>query len=139
VTETCFSALSALHAAAFAGVERRWSADEIEALAGARGGVLVVSEDEGFALARVAADEAELLTLAVAPARRRRGVGAALLSMVEARARSAGAAALFLEARADNQAALALYRSRNFDLVARRPRYYAGDTPVDALVMRKLL
>jgi len=79
----------------------------------------------GFALARVVADEAELLLLAVRPGWRGAGVGGALLHSVEARAHALGAARLHLEMREDNPAG-ALYARHGFAQVGRRSRYYRG-------------
>jgi [ribosomal protein S18]-alanine N-acetyltransferase len=91
----------------------------------------------GFALARVAADQAEILTLAVVPAARRRGVGAALLQAVMQAAAARGAAALFLEVSTANDAARALYARAGFCEVGRRCRYYADGT--DARVLTRAL
>lgn len=92
----------------------------------------------GFAVARLAADEAEVVSIGVAPAARRRGVGAALVADVMARAVAHGAARIFLEVAEDNAAAIALYVSAGFEKVGRRPGYYQRKTsrPVAALIMR---
>lgn len=87
----------------------------------------------GWALFVVLGDEAELLRIAVAPAARRRGRGAALLREGRERLAAAGVERLFLEVRSDNAAALALYRRHGLGEVARRRRYYADG--VDALVL----
>lgn len=79
----------------------------------------------GFALARSVVDEAELLLLAVAPERRRTGVGRAMLDQVADEARTRGASHLHLEMREGNPAA-ALYGIAGFLEVGRRPRYYRG-------------
>ncbi|TVQ58256.1 MAG: GNAT family N-acetyltransferase [Rhodobacteraceae bacterium] len=138
-----YDALAAVHAAAFASAgPRPWSAAEIANLAAARGGVLAVdaaSPVRGFALARVAADEAELLTLAVSPTARRRGVGAALLDAVIGRSAAAGATRLTLEVGAGNEAALALYRRAGFAEVGRRSGYLAAGPDGDALIMLLVL
>lgn len=79
----------------------------------------------GFALARQVVDEAELLLIAVTPAARGQGLGAALLETVTRDARRRGADRLFLEVRADNPA-IALYRGAGFDKVGERRGYYRG-------------
>ena len=101
----------------------------------------VDGRDAGFALCRVAADEAELLTIAVRPADRRRGRGRRLLAAVIDHVREAGARTLFLEVGADNPAARALYEATGFRAVGRRRAYYRrGEGPAaDALVMRLTL
>jgi len=86
----------------------------------------------GFLIARKAADEAELLTLAVAPDRRRAGLGKALLKAAIATLSECGAKQLFLEVEEGNEAALALYRSVGATAVGRRARYY--DHGADAAI-----
>ncbi len=78
----------------------------------------------GFALIRVAADESELLSLAVAPEQRGGGVGTLLLRGAIEHARSAGAARLFLEVAEDNTVARRLYEGHGLVPVGRRPEYY---------------
>lgn len=79
----------------------------------------------GFALARVVADEAELLLLAVAHDHRRAGIGRMLLDATGRAARLRGACRLFLEVRAGN-AARALYDAAGFRQVGCRRAYYRG-------------
>jgi len=92
----------------------------------------------GFAIARLAADEAEIVSIGVRPGARRAGVGAALLADVMARSVAHGASAIFLEVAEDNAAAIALYLSAGFEKVGRRPGYYRRKTsrPLAALIMR---
>lgn len=77
----------------------------------------------GFALSRGAADEEELLLIAVDPAHRGTGIGSALLHRFVAQARSRGAERLFLEMREGNPAE-SLYRKHGFASVGRRRAYY---------------
>lgn len=88
----------------------------------------------GFVLWRVAAGEAEILTIAVLPPWRRAGLGGRLLDAALTAAAAGGAEAMFLEAAADNIAALALYQQTGFCQVGLRKGYYAGQ---DAVVMRR--
>lgn len=81
----------------------------------------------------VIAGEAELHEIAVDPALRRAGAGRALLDAFAAAAAARGASVVHLEVAADNEAALALYRSAGFDEVGRRPRYYPSGA--DAVLM----
>lgn len=127
-------ALARLHAAAFTR-PRPWSAAEFAALC-ASPGTRLLAAAEGFALLRVTAGEAELLTLAVAPAARRRGLGARLLAAALTAAGDAGADEIFLEVAADNAAARALYADAGFAAVGQRPAYFDG---TDAVVMRRAL
>lgn len=88
----------------------------------------------GYLLAWRVADELELLQLVVRPDSRRAGLGAALLDRLCSVARELSASAVHLEVRPSNFPALALYRSRGFDEVARRRGYYADGE--DALLLR---
>ncbi|MCV0395811.1 MAG: ribosomal protein S18-alanine N-acetyltransferase [Rhizobiaceae bacterium] len=92
----------------------------------------------GFVLARLAADEAEVLTIAVARAARRLGLGRALMEALLRRLHALRAETLFLEVDETNDPAVHLYRRLGFVEVARRPGYYGGGSEgkSDALVMR---
>lgn len=94
---------------------------------------------QGFALARVAGDEAELLSLGVMPGARRLGLGRRLLDAVTDVAVQRGAGALFLEVAEDNAAACALYDAAGFRRVGRRAAYYvrASGDPAAALILRR--
>jgi ribosomal-protein-alanine acetyltransferase len=81
------------------------------------------------------AADADIQTIAIAEAARGRGRGRALLRALLQTARERGAREVFLEVRADNPAASALYVSEGFTEIARRPRYYQPDD-VDAIVMK---
>ena len=85
-------------------------------------------------LARVAADEAEILTLAVAPEVRRSGIGRTMLAAATEAAAAAGARIVLLEVSVTNIAAKALYTSFGFTEAGRRPQYYSDHS--DALVLR---
>lgn len=95
----------------------------------------------GFVLARVAADECEILSLATAPRWRARGVGRMLLDACIARAASLGAISLFLEVAEDNTVAQGLYRRRGFNAVGRREAYYRRreGAPAAALTLALML
>ena len=99
-----------------------------------------VVEDEsgvvGYSVVWVSGEECELANLAVDPARRRSGIGALLLDELLARAHEEALFVIFLEVRASNTAAQALYASRDFHEVGRRPMYYKNPAE-DALILRK--
>jgi len=130
-------ALAVIHASAF---DAPWDARQIASLLGDPGvfGQLAEcgQEPTGFILGRVAADEAEILTLAMATTQRRRGLGASLLAAAAATARARGALAIFLEVASDNRPALGLYRKFGFAVVGARARYYDHEGGGDALVLR---
>jgi ribosomal-protein-alanine N-acetyltransferase len=127
--------LAAIHAASFPQPER-WGADAMARQVAQPGVFALIDPAGAMLLARVAADEAEILTLAVTPALRRQGRGRALL---EAAMRLAAerATSLFLEVSAGNLAAQGLYFGAGFREVGRRRRYYADGA--DALVLRREL
>jgi ribosomal-protein-alanine N-acetyltransferase len=133
-------ALAALHARSFT-TPRPWSAAEFAAFLGDPLAFLLVEGDAGFLLGRAAAGEAELLTLAVAPEARNRGLGLRLVSRFLYQARLRGAEVAFLEVAADNAPARAVYGRGGFRETGRRPGYYrdADGRPVDALVMTRVL
>ena len=88
----------------------------------------------GFAAFHQVLDEAELRNLAVAPEYQRRGVARALIDAACHRLQQAGTKRVFLEVRASNQPALALYYSLGFALHSRRKNYYR-DPEEDACVL----
>lgn len=136
---------AAIHAASFpAPWEQRWDRDalaELLASPGAFGLMAQPGDGEeaiGFVLVRVAADEAEIITIGVAPQARRRGAGTALLSAAAAEARERGAVSLFLEVAEDNFPARRLYEELGFVAVGKRRAYYArGSLPAAAAVMMR--
>lgn len=97
-------------------------------------GTIGFAASEGFILFRVAAEEAEVLTLAVTARARRSGLGSVLLREAARRAHAQGARAMFLEVSASNGAALALYGKHGFRSVGIRKSYYGPSD--DALVLR---
>jgi len=121
--------LAVLHVACFA---KPWDAQTLAGML-AGPGTFAFHHADGFVLARALSGEAEILTLAVAPAARGRGLGRALLEAAITKAKAKGATVLFLEVGGDNPHALALYAGLGFAQVGMRKGYYAGK---DALVLR---
>jgi len=121
--------LAALHAVCF---ERAWDADTLSAML-ANPGTFAFATIDGFVIARMAADQAEILTLAVRPEARGKGLGRALLQAAINKARGLGVVTMFLEVGTDNPRALALYAGLGFAKVGARKGYYDGR---DALVLR---
>ncbi|MFN3481996.1 GNAT family N-acetyltransferase [Rhabdaerophilum calidifontis] len=134
--------LAEIHAESFA---IGWERHEFEAmLAGGHVADVLVLHGllgdvlAGFAISRPAADEAELLTIALDPEIRGRGLARDLLARHLARVRRAGVERLFLEVAADNAPALRLYRGAGFVEIGRRRGYYAGPGGRrDALTFRR--
>jgi ribosomal-protein-alanine N-acetyltransferase len=129
--------MAEIHAESFA-VNQAWGVSAITLMLGLPGhfGLLAAQQDQplGFALGRVQADQAEILTIAVRPGARGQGVGRALLNALLAEAAKRGALDLFLEVAEPNAAARALYAGAGAKEVGRRRRYYADGA--DALVLR---
>lgn len=130
-------ALAVMHAAAFP-PGAQWGVDALAIQLGLPGvfGFVAMPEPAGggFVLARVAADEAEILTLAVMPSVRRAGLGRALVTAALESAGARGAVAMLLEVGEGNAAARALYATLGFAMVGRRRRYYGDE---DALILRR--
>jgi len=101
----------------------------------------VVAEIDGAIVAyaglAVAADQADVQTIAVLDKHRRTGIGGAMLTELLAEAGRRGAREIFLEVRADNPQAQAVYRHFGFEEIGVRRRYY--DDGTDALMMRRSL
>jgi len=139
-------AAAALHAACFP--EEPWSAESLAGLLaqpGVGGWLLEAGDAAGgptaLLLTRLAADEAEVLTLCVAPPARRTGQAVALLRTALPVLMALGARRLLLEVAEDNAAARALYEREGFVVAGRRPGYYNrrhGDAADALLLLREL-
>jgi len=146
MTDDDLDSAAELHSAAFT---RPWSGDELAALLAQKGSFGVVarrvgqpsSPPAGFVVARVAADEAEILTITVDRRVRKQGVGRLLLDHVLQRLHADRVSSLFLEVDEENVAALRLYKRLRFEEVGRRPAYYsdAGGRKTSALVLKRAL
>lgn len=132
-------ALAALHATGFEG---QWSAGAMADLLAMPGSFAFVAEDgdgpRGFVLARAAAGEAEILSVAVHPIARRQGLARALMTAAAKEAVRRGAGHLYLEVAVDNEAALGLYAGLGFAEAGRRKGYYARGPglTIDALILK---
>lgn len=121
---TLAEALADVHATAFDGTNgAAWDAAAFARLL-VLPGVDVKTCEGGFVMVRTVADEAEILTLAVRPEARRRGLGLSLTLQAARAAREAGAARLFLEVAEGNAAARALYARAGFVEAGVRRGYY---------------
>lgn len=126
-----------------------WSRGTMRAELGSRHGHYLVAEPApgnpdaaiaGYAglLSPVGSGQADIQTIAVAPDARRRGLGRTLMVALLTEARERRATEVFLEVRADNPSAQALYVSLGFEQIAVRPNYYQPDG-VDAHIMKAAL
>jgi len=134
------TAIAKLHANSF---RHGWSDGEFERMLGERNIVahraMLGRSLHGFILSRLAGGEAEILSVAVASARRGRGLARALLNLHLRRLAGLGANAVFLEVDEDNDPARRLYRRAGFREVGRRAGYYqqGRDHAATALVLRR--
>ncbi len=101
--------------------------------------MLIAEADDGtavgYVLGRVVVDEGEVLSIAITPARRREGIGRQLLQALLGAMHQRGAHAAWLEVRASNAGAQALYAAEGFVPAGLRRGYYR-QPPEDALVYR---
>ena len=140
VEETDIGAMARIHALSF---DEAWTGAMIRRILAMPGAYGTVARDErqwsvvGFVLVRQAADECEILSLAVAPELRGDGVGGCLFDGAMEQACIEGATKLFLEVAEDNGIARQLYSSRGLIPVGRRPDYYTRNdgTTVAAVTM----
>ncbi len=106
----------------------RWTEWGLRELLGWQGVVALVSGDgrkvSGFIVGRQAAGEAEILNLAVIPAKRRKGEGGALLKAAVEALRARKVSRVFLEVRESNEAGMAFYEKQGFSKTGRRAGYY---------------
>lgn len=130
------TAIAALHAASF---QRGWGEDEFHRLLIDRAVVahraMIGRTMVGFILSRTAAGEAEILSVAIAPAWRGRGFARPLLDLHLRRLAGLGVRAVFLEVDENNEPACRLYRNAGFSEVGVRKGYYQEGA--SALVLRR--
>lgn len=133
-------AIAQLHAASF---HRGWSESEVEQMLTERNTLAQALRFRrkliGFVISRLAADEAEILTIALASAFRGRGFSRTLLGIHLGHLAGRGIARVFLEVEENNEAAVRLYCGAGFRTVGRREQYYrsADGRHLNALVMQR--
>jgi ribosomal-protein-alanine N-acetyltransferase len=132
--------LAELHGASF---HRGWGEGEFEDMLSQRNTLAhrlrLRSKLVGFAISRIAADEAEILSIAIAPGHRGRGLSRQLLLTHLGHLTGRGVRTVFLEVEENNLPARRLYDRAGFAIAGRRERYYreAGGEQLNALVMRR--
>ena len=122
--------LANLHAKCFP--QKPWGPNDFADLK--KSGCEIIASQNGFVVYRATCDEAEIITIGVAPDARRTGIGAAMLGIVEGDLKKQGVKHIFLEVAADNMPARALYKNNGYVEIGVRPKYYDG---TDAIMMRK--
>lgn len=132
--------LAQLHGASF---HRGWGEAEFEAMLAERNTLVHRLRSGrkiiGFAVSRMAADEAEILSVAVAASHRGRGLSRSLLLTHLGHLAGRGVRTVFLEVEENNQPARRLYQRAGFGVAGRRERYYQqpGGEQLNALLMRR--
>ena len=133
-------ALAQIHGASF---HRGWGESEFESMLTERNTLVhrlrMGRKTIGFSVSRIAADEAEILSIAVAESHRGRGLSGKLLLTHLGHLAGRGVRTVFLEVEENNQPARRLYERAGFTVVGRQERYYRqGDgEPLNALLMRR--
>jgi [ribosomal protein S18]-alanine N-acetyltransferase len=134
------TAFAEIHGASF---HRGWDEGEFERMLTERNTLIhrlrMGRKIIGFSVSRMAADEAEILSIAVAETHRGRGLSNGLLLTHLGHLAGRGVRTVFLEVEENNQAARRLYERAGFAVVGRRERYYqqGGGEPLNALLMRR--
>jgi ribosomal-protein-alanine N-acetyltransferase len=132
--------LAQLHGASF---HRGWGEGEFETMLTERNTLVhrlrIGRKTVGFAVSRMAADEAEILSIAIDAAYRGRGLSRDLLLTHLGHLAGHGVRTIFLEVEENNQPARALYERAGFSVVGHRERYYrqASGEQLNALLMRR--
>ena len=115
-----------------------WSQKSLEETFRVKGYTNLIVKKEGRLLGYIgflaAMEEADITNVAVAPSCRRQGIGKALLDHLKERAAQQKISRIFLEVRASNKAAVALYEQAGFHRVTVRKNYYEKPRE-DALIM----
>ena len=120
----------ALHKQCFP--DRPWSASEFADLK--KSGCEIVASENGFVVWRVTCDEAEIISIGVAPEMRRNGIAETMIILMEQELKKQNVVNVFLEVSEVNYSAIKLYEKCGFKPAGKRPKYYDG---VDAIIMKK--
>lgn len=124
--------LADLHAKCFP--QKPWSADDFADLK--KSGCEIIASQNGFIVWQAVADEAEIISVGVAPDARRAGIAAAMLGIMENELKKNGIKSIFLEVAENNLPARQLYKNNGYNEIGVRPKYYDG---TDAIMMKKVL
>ncbi len=124
--------LENLHKACFP--HKPWTAQDFADLK--KSGCEIIASQNGFAVWRVVAGEAEIITIGVHPDARKNGIASAMLTLIEDDVKKHEGTKIFLEVAENNTAARALYENSGYKQIGKRPKYYDG---IDAILMEKTL
>ena len=125
-----FDEIANLHKLCFP--NKPWSASDFADLK--KSGCEIIASQNSFIVYRCVADEAEIITIGVAPNARRNGIGSALLTIIEKNIKNQGVNKIFLEVASNNIAGKKLYENNGYKVVGIRPKYYDG---IDAVLLAK--
>lgn len=112
-----------------------WSANDFADLK--KSGCDIIASENGFAVWRAVADEAEIITIGVNPEYRKNGIATAMLTLIENELKKSGVKKIFLEVSVNNTPALNLYKNNGYNEFSVRKKYY--DDGSDAILMQKIL
>lgn len=114
--------------------DRPWTESDFADLK--KSGCEIVASENGFIVWRVVADEAEIITIGVAPKARRQGIAETMILLMEQELKKSSVVNVFLEVSEVNYPAKKLYEKLGFKPTGKRPKYYNG---TDAIIMTKEL
>ena len=127
-----YDEIATLHKKCFP--HRPWTAADFSDLK--KSGCEIIASQNGFIVWRQTLDEAEIITIGVAPDARGGGIASAMMGLMERDVKNNGGKKIFLEVAENNAPARALYANNGYNEIGRRPKYYDGD---DAILMEKKL
>ena len=128
-----YSELTKLYAKCFPDKKRKWDEQDFADLK--KSGCEIITSQNSFIVWRCIGDEAEIISIGVAPVARRTGTASALMQIIEQDVKQMGAKTIFLEVDEANIPAIGLYKKFNFENVGVRPHYYENGH--NAIIMKK--
>ena len=114
--------------------DRPWSESDFADLK--KSGCEIVASDNGFIVWRTIGDEAEIISIGVAPEKRHQGIAETMIVLMEQELKKISVVNVFLEVSEVNYPAKKLYEKMGFKVAGKRPKYYNG---TDAIIMSKKL
>ena len=128
-----YAELEKLYAECFPEKTHKWDANDFANLK--KSGCDIIASQNSFIVWRIVVDEAEIISIGVAPSARRTGTASALMQIAEQDLKNNGAHTIFLEVDETNTPAIMLYKKCGFENAGRRPHYY--ENKHDAIIMKK--
>jgi len=128
-----YNELENLYALCFPEKNHKWTANDFADLK--KSGCDIIASQNSFVVWRRIDDEAEIISIGVAPIARRTGTASALMQMVERDVKQLGSKTIFLEVDEENTPAIELYKKSGFTNAGIRPHYYENGH--NAIIMKK--